>query len=174
MSKDAWRPIPPVTLPADVGPLRAAFNRDADKTRLLLLLSPTHPTCRQGASVIQTAVLNTVKDPSLRVYVAWARVLPTDQDAPDEETRSLVPDERAAHFWDAEGSLPALFSSVLQLPAGYPAWDVYLAYPPGVTWEKEPPTPLYWQHQLPGVTAGPRLDGETFAGYLRLIIDAAS
>jgi hypothetical protein len=41
MKKDAWRSIPLVTLPADAEPLREAFNRDADKTRLLLLLSPT-------------------------------------------------------------------------------------------------------------------------------------
>ena len=41
MSKDAWRPIPVLTLSADVEPLREAFNRDVDKTRLLLLLSPT-------------------------------------------------------------------------------------------------------------------------------------
>lgn len=30
-----------VKLAGDVGPLRDAFNRDADRTRLLLLTSPT-------------------------------------------------------------------------------------------------------------------------------------
>jgi len=34
-------PFPLVTLSADIGPLQEAFNRDADKVRLLLLLSPT-------------------------------------------------------------------------------------------------------------------------------------
>lgn len=35
------RPIPMVTLAGDARPLRDAFNRDVDSTRLLLLLSPT-------------------------------------------------------------------------------------------------------------------------------------
>ena len=30
-----------ITLSGDTGPLREAFNRDAEQTRLLLLLSPT-------------------------------------------------------------------------------------------------------------------------------------
>jgi hypothetical protein len=30
-----------VTLSGDIAPLREAFNRDAEKTRLLLLTSPT-------------------------------------------------------------------------------------------------------------------------------------
>lgn len=35
------RPIPMVTLAGDLAPLREAFNEDIDKTRLLLLVSPT-------------------------------------------------------------------------------------------------------------------------------------
>jgi hypothetical protein len=161
-----------VTLSGDVEPLRAAFNDHAHMTRLLLLLSPTSRMCRQGASVMQTTVLDAVKAP-LKVYVAWVPMLATDRGGPDEETRSLVSDERAAHFWDAESRLPKLFAGVLGLPEGYPAWDVYLMYAPGPTWGEEPPTPLYWQHQLPGVRA-PRLDGEAFAGYLRLTVDATA
>jgi len=36
-----WVRPPLPTLSADIAPLRQAFNRDADKTRLLLLVSPT-------------------------------------------------------------------------------------------------------------------------------------
>ena len=128
--------------------------------------------CRQGASVIQTAVLDAIKDPSVRVYVVWVPILPTDHAAPDEETRSLLPDGRASHFWDADGALPGLFNAVLRLPVDYPAWDVYMVYPPSATWEKEPPAPVYWEHQLPGVTAAPQLNGKAFAEHLRLITRA--
>jgi hypothetical protein len=120
---------------------------------------------------MQTTVLDAVKTPLIRVYVAWVPMLATDRGGPDEETCSLVSDERAAHFWDAETRLSKLFAGVLALPEGYPVCGVYLMYAPGPTWGKEPPAPVYWQHQLPGVTA-PQLDGEAFAGYLRLIVDA--
>jgi len=126
--------------------------------------------CRQGASVIQTAVLEAIKDPSLRVYVAWVPVLPGDQSKTAQEACSLVPDERACHFWDAEGVLQRTFSCVLNLPSGCPAWDVYLAYPPGMRWEEEPPGPPYWQHQLGGLAVAPQLDGETLAAHVRLIL----
>jgi hypothetical protein len=126
--------------------------------------------CRQGASVIQSAVLHAISDPSVRAYVAWVPILPHDTDAPDEETRALVPDERATHFWDAEGNLPGLFHSVLQLPADYPAWDVYLVYPPGARWDTEPPAPSYWQHQLGDLPNAPLLDGPSLAAQLRSIL----
>jgi len=126
--------------------------------------------CRQGASVIQTAILEAIKDPSLRVYVVWVPVLPADQSAPAREACSLVPDERACHFWDAEGVLQRTFSCVLNLTSGCPAWDVYLAYPPGARWDDEPPKPPYWQHQLGGAAMAPQLDGETLAAHVRLIL----
>jgi hypothetical protein len=126
--------------------------------------------CRQGSSVIQTAVLDRIRDPALRVYVAWVPILSGDEDAAAQEARSLVPDKRSAHFWDAQSTLPRLFSSVLSLSTHCPAWDVYLAYQAGVTWEEEPPAPLYWQHQLGSVATAPQLDGETFATHLRLIV----
>ena len=126
--------------------------------------------CRQGASVIQTAVLDRIREPLLRVYVVWVPVLPGDDTAPAQEARSLVPDQRAAHFWDGHGALPRLFSRVLHLPAGCPAWDVYLMYARGVRWTAEAPAPVSWQHQLGGLAAAPPLDGESFAANLRLVL----
>lgn len=128
--------------------------------------------CRQGASVIQQQVLEAVKDPSVRVFVAWVPILPSDKEAPDDQTLRLVCDNRAAHFWDARARLPVLFTETLGLGPFRPAWDVYLIDPPGITWEDKPPKPAYWQHQLGGVTAAPRLDGKTLAAELRKILGA--
>ena len=116
---------------------------------------------------MQTAVLDAIDDPSLRAYVCWVPVLPEDVEAPDEEALALVPDRRARHFWDAEGHLTKLFHSVLQLPADWPARDVYLVYPPGVAWGEEPPSPSYWEHQLGELPLAPMLNGETFRARLQ-------
>ena len=126
--------------------------------------------CRQGASVIQTSVLDTIGEPALRAYVAWVPILPGDTGPPDAETRLRVSDERVSHFWDAQKMLPDSLSRVLRLPEGWPAWDVYLAYPPGVCWEEEPPAPAFWHHQLGDLAIAPRLDGEAFAEQLRSLL----
>ena len=126
--------------------------------------------CRQGASVIQSNVLDTIKEPNLRVYVAWVPILPEDTETPDAGTRALLPDRRAVHFWDAEHALPEPFSRMLRLPEGWPAWDIYLAYPPGVDWEGEPPAPAFWHHQLGDTLDAPMLDGPRFAKQLRALL----
>jgi hypothetical protein len=52
------------------------------------------------------------------------------------------------------------YRETLKLPED--AWDVFLLYPPGVTWEGErPPAPAYWMHQL-GSRWLPRVQGPYF------------
>ena len=126
--------------------------------------------CRQGASVIQTSVLETIGDPALRAYVAWVPILAEDTAAPDASTLALIPDERAAYFWDAGRALPELFAGILGLPEDWPAWDVYLAYSAGARWEDEPPAPAFWHHQLGDLAIAPRLDGDAFAAQLRSLL----
>ncbi len=127
--------------------------------------------CRQGASVIQSEVLDTIVDESLRAYVAWVPVLPDDAPGPDESNLAIVSDARAAHYWDAQRALPPLFAPLLGLPAGWPAWDVYLAYAAGARWRDGTPAPALWHHQLGNEPAAPVLDGATFArGVLELLV----
>ncbi len=123
--------------------------------------------CRQGASAIQAQVLDQVADASLRVFVAWVSILPDDSGTAAEESSKLLPDKRVSQFWDAEKALPPLFAPLLGLPPDWPAWDVYLAYPAGTTWDDEPPTPAFWHHQLGELDLASKLDGEAFARQLR-------
>ena len=130
--------------------------------------------CRQGASAIQTAVLDEIHEPSLRAYVAWVPILPDDNEKAARESCGLVTDPRAAHFWDEQRVLPDTFASVLGLPEGWPAWDVYLAYPPGITWPAStqnapPPVPAFWHHQLGELDLAPKLDAPAFAVQLKSI-----
>ncbi len=57
-------------------------------------------------------------------------------------------DRRVIQGWDAERRIGDLFAKTLKLTRT--AWDVYLLYPPDVTWKGgEPPLPAFWMHQLP-------------------------
>ena len=134
--------------------------------------------CRQGASVIQTKVLAKIDDASfrndvsLRAYVAWVPILPDDREDLAHDSALLVPDDRASHFWDRSKALPPLFAPVLGLPEYWPAWDVYLAYPAGATWDDEPPAPAFWHHQLGDLDLAPKLDGTAFEKQLRELMEA--
>ena len=119
---------------------------------------------------MQTNVLQAIDDPSLRAYVVWVPILPEDGLDAARGAQSLVTDNRASHFWDAERSLPPLFAPLLGLPQGWPAWDVYLAYGPGATWGEAPPRPAYWEHQLGDEPSAPTLDGETLARRVRALL----
>ena len=123
---------------------------------------------------MQSSVLDTIRDPSLRVFVAWVPILPGDTAAPDAETQALISDVRARHFWDEQRLLPPLFNATLELPEGWPAWDVYLAYPPGARWGEPPPTPAFWHHQLGDeLDLAPKLDGPAFADGVRELLSNA-
>lgn len=122
---------------------------------------------------MQSSVLGTIDDPSVRAYIVWVPILPDDSQATAIATHALVTDQRASHFWDSGRSLPPLFAPVLGLPEGSPAWDVYLAYGVGVRWEGTPPVPAYWEHQLGDAPAAPTLDGPRFAEHVRALLRGA-
>lgn len=87
-----------------------------------------------------------------------------------------LPDPRATHAWDGERNVGDLFGKTLGLSKT--AWDVYLVYPPGMTWDEDgPPAPPFWMHQLdqlgdePGADPAIRLDKKKLKAELdRLII----
>src|SRR5215831_8439861 len=56
-------------------PLRTRFNQDVGKVRLIVIVDPTCPPCRWGASEIQKDVMETVHSDRLAVYVVWIPVL---------------------------------------------------------------------------------------------------
>jgi hypothetical protein len=123
---------------------------------------------------MQSSVLTTVHEASLRAYVVWLPILPDDNHAAAIGSSALVPDGRAAHFWDEQRVLPQSFARVLGLPEGWPAWDVYLAYEARAYWGEAPPAPAFWHHQLGNDLAAPRLDGAVFAAQLRELMNADS
>ena len=61
---------------------------------------------------------------------------------------ALFQDERISQYWDGKQVFGRLAARGLRLVDPV-AWDVYLLYYPGTTWEGEMlPTPDFWMHQL--------------------------
>lgn len=160
--------------------LRTQFNHDVGKVRLIVLVDPTCPPCRWGASEIEKQVLETIPGDRLTAYVVWLPVL-NFQDEPTlqrngQKESSRVADSRARHYIDPNGFAAKQYSPILNIPYRGPAWDVYLAYGPDVRWEDRPPLPTRWMHQGgDGMDRSRRLDGRKFANEIQqLLVSSAS
>jgi len=69
------------------------------------------------------------------------------------------------HYWDGDQRVGA---AVQHFVAGLeaPAWDFWMIYRPGASWQNQAPEPDWWEHQLGALNrdfAGRRLDAERFA-----------
>lgn len=160
-------------------PLRARFNQDIGKVRLIVLVDPTCPPCRWGASEIEKQVLETISSKQLAVYVVWLPVL-NFQDEPTlqrngQKESARVSDLRAIHFVDPNGFSGKQYSPILSIPYHGPAWDVYLAFSADVRWDDGPPTPTGWMHQGgDGMDRSRRLDGRKFADEIQKLLAASN
>jgi len=157
-------------------PLRARFNQDIGKVRLIVIVDPTCPPCRWGASEIQKQVLETISSSQLAVYVVWIPVL----NYQDETTlyknglkeSSRMPDSRAIHYVDPKGFSGKEYSTILNVPYHAPAWDVYFAFGPDVRWGDRAPTPTEWMYQGEGFDRSRLLDARKFAGQIQKLLAA--
>ena len=143
------QPFP--ALDQSLEPLRSRFNQDVGKVRLLVIVDPTCPPCRWGASEIEKQVLETIPSDRLAVYVVWIPVLNFQDQATlqrnGQKESSRVSDHRAIHFIDPQGFLGKAYSPVLGVPYHAPAWDVYLAFGSDVRWSDHVPSPTDWMMQ---------------------------
>lgn len=100
----------------------------------------------------------------------YVPILDSDNETSVPSAMKRLPDSRVIFYWDAQGELTKGYSHVLQLGDDRPAWDVYLVFNRAAEWKAEPPVPNYWMHQLRGVSAERRLDGETLATELKKLL----
>jgi hypothetical protein len=115
--------------------LRARFNADAGFTRLILVLSPRCPECRQGAHWVRDDVLSAHPNANLRVYAIWTDKYPGDgREAWDGGGLS---DPRVAHFWDGADVTGRWFVANLSTNKGRD-WDAFLLFGPQAQWETRP------------------------------------
>lgn len=173
---DAFDPRPerttaPLESMADSGSeLQERFNQDADKVRLVVLLSPKCGICLASARVIQRYVMHDIESDDLALYLVWGPMLGGEQRQDAEEATAFLPDSRVVHYWTPAHDLAAQVSQPLELGDEL-AWDTFLLYGPGARWaEGPPPEPSSFMHVGRSLPAERRFNGKTLAAEIRELL----
>jgi hypothetical protein len=144
---------PPLSDVTTLDALRAEFNRDAAKMRVILSLAPTCPYCLKGGSGIERLLARHFARHQaypLVVYNVWQPVLPTDWGKPGTGALARLSNPRVRQFWDGERLVARAVEHSSQGRALQPNccferglwWDFIAVYPPGGHWTDTLPEPL--------------------------------
>jgi hypothetical protein len=129
---------------------RDRFNQARGCARLVTIFSPTCLLCQYGQGVIRELYEN-VDATMFKGFSIWLPIMDGDNPASAEVQSAKFPAGRVEHIWDPEETFGNLFAQALNLKGL--AWDIYLLYASGVTWDSDlPPEPTFWMHQLPTKT----------------------
>lgn len=164
-----WAPSPagtpqPVVVVESLEPIKTAFNSNADKPRVLLLVSPVCSECVFGAQVVRRSILDRFASSGVYAVVVWEPMIEPDTEAAARRSSSIFAGSPAAQFYDparhagwvyerehfsgkwdeVEAALPSdhwLREVVDSRPGPSPEWDIYMVFKPGVRWEAKAPRP---------------------------------
>jgi hypothetical protein len=177
---DAFSPRPertsaPLEAMTDSGTeLREDFNQDADKVRLVVLLSPKCGICLASARVIQRYVMHEIESDDLALYLVWGPMLGGEQREDAEGATAFLPDSRVTHYWTPAHDLAGQVSKSLDLGEEL-AWDTFLLYAPGTRWaEGPPPKPTSFMHVGRSLPAERRFNAKALAEEIRPLLPGAS
>jgi len=141
--------------------LQAGFNRESGKLRVILLLSPTCPTCLEGASAVED-VLKRHPDSKIVVFAVWEPMLSTDWSKPGTSPLQRLSDSRVQQFWDADHTVAAALAVTEEATQLHPScckrrgvlWDLIAAYPTGAMWSSTVPRPVFFDGTMVRSAAG--------------------
>ncbi len=111
-------------------------------------------------------VLEKLEGEPIEVFVIWIPAIGSDRFEATENAMTLIPDERARHYWDGSQALGEALSPSLGIRAKM-AWDVYVVYDGAVDWGDSPPQPVSWLHQKAGEDESLTLNEERLVEQLR-------
>jgi hypothetical protein len=81
----------------------------------------------------------------------------------------IIPDPRAAHFWDGTGATMRQWREVIGMQED--AWDMYFLYDRSAKWTGDlPPKPRFWMHQLGSLSEDRHLDPDVFAAQANAVL----
>jgi hypothetical protein len=129
--------------------LKAEFNREAGKTRVIISLSASCPYCLKGASAIER-LLTKHRGQPLVVFNVWQPILATDWGQPGTGALQRLADGRVRQFWDANHVVAEALRQSFQTRDPQPAccfqndiwWDLMAVFPPGGHWRDTLPEPI--------------------------------
>ena len=104
------------------------------------------------------------------MYVIWDPIFGGYFDREAKNLSHSFPDKRVSYFKDPDSLAGNLWRPVLKIEREI-AWDVYLLYGSDAQWDKEPPQPEFWMHQLWGVTNAPHLETGKFTEELKGLLN---
>jgi hypothetical protein len=81
--------------------------------------------------------------------VVWTNVYGSDNKGLAHEGAEILRDPRVTNYFEARPDVVMAFGTLVPLPRDTPlAYDVYFLYGRETVWEKAPPQPLDWWHQI--------------------------
>ena len=80
------------------------------------------------------------RDPNLRVFVVWEKVLITDRTGPNTRALARIRDRRVVQFWDKDRLLSHAMGESEKTEM---VWDWAGIYTKGATWNGAAPQPVY-------------------------------
>ena len=89
----------------------------------------------------------------------WTPSFPAEAEETASDAAARIGDERAGHFWDAEGSTRESYKRVMKTQKL--ARDAYFVYGRDAEWKDEPPAPDYY---------APQFDGDKLAAELNRLL----
>ncbi|HKH46252.1 MAG TPA: hypothetical protein VKM72_16450 [Thermoanaerobaculia bacterium] len=164
----------PVQALSDAGAeLKEAFNREADKVRLVYLISPTCPVCKQNTRLTRRYILDPIADDRLRLFVVWGPMQHKETEADARAAAVQLTDPRVTQFWTDDNVLANAYKEPLGLAADpEPAWDSYMLFPPGVRWGDALPVPSYFMWVEKKLPAETRFNAEKLSEQVRRLLAA--
>ena len=152
-----------VVLDKSLSQLRADFNANVGKVRMLYIPGPTCGVCLRGMSDLQDALYDKrVDDPRMATFIVYVPTLGA-REANVEPASHLILDHHTTHYWEETGIIGRRMQQVMGFPKY--TWDFWTIYGPKAVWSdaNRLPVPDFWQHQLDSLPEEKKLNATVFA-----------
>lgn len=173
VAKDAGA-MPYVVLGKNLTQLRADFNANAGKVRLLYIVGPTCGICLRGLSDMQEALYSKSGDnPRIVTFVVHVPTLGARESnvAPASQ---LISNRYTTNYWEETGIIGRRIQQTMNFPLY--TWDFWSVYDPRTVWSdpNKIPAPAFYMHQLDGLPPTLKLDASVLAAKANELLQRSS